>query len=139
MDFASILEGLKESNKNQKVLLCKPDTFRFLCKLEMRRMERGNGLPVAYTGLLFLVCNDPQLQIEEVMEKFQQVLLGALRRSDVISRWSENQFVLFFPGLDLEGAEKVMQRIEGIFKETFYAGEVSLYSSINPLSPWENI
>jgi GGDEF domain-containing protein len=141
MKFADILETLKESGKNRQALLCEPETFCFLCKLEMRRVERGNRLPIVYIGLLTLSCTNShsQWRLEEVMEQFQLVLLSSLRRSDVISRWNENQFILFFPGLNLEGAEIVMQRIQEKFKTTFHPEGVSLHSSINPLSPWENI
>lgn len=138
--FCDVQEILLEREKTEGAMLCDPDYFRFLCRLERRRAEReGRSL---YLGLFTLTGPDfqppPFLQLQEAMEQLQQVLLANLRKGDVIAPWNESQFTLLLPGLSLEQAEKVLQRIRETFQKAYTQEGVVLRSSAHPLLPWEH-
>jgi GGDEF domain-containing protein len=49
-----------------------------------------------------------------------QVLVNGLRRGDVVSRYSDAQYVLMLPGANFEDSQMVMNRITAAFRKHKY-------------------
>ena len=139
LDFTEMQEILRERDRSDGALLCEPDTFRFLCRLERRRAERQNQ-PVQL-GLLTFTGPDfqppPHAPLRKAMDGLQGVLLDNLRKGDVITSLYENQYALLLPGLDLEQVQGVLKRVKENFEETGPPAELVMRSSAHPVLPWE--
>ncbi len=133
LDFNDLRQILIERDKSKGALLCEPDAFRLLCRLERRRSERNNH-PVQLGMLSFNSSASPKdfsVQHNTAMECLRDVLLGHLRRSDMVSPWNESQFAVLLPGLTHQQAEKLLQRILAVFTESCPGEEVNLRSSVH--------
>ena len=139
MDFNDLQELLKERDDEEGALLCEPDFFRYLCRLEKRRAERQD-LPV-HLGIFSLTGPNfqplPPGQLTQCMEHMQKVLLARLRKGDVIASWNDNQYTVMLPRVNLEQAESVLQRIHNAIISACPKDEVVLRSSVHPILPWE--
>ena len=69
--------------------------------LELRAMEKQ----IDYKGTL-----------NEAMDKLEQTLVRGLRNSDIICRYSVNQFLIMLPACQYEDAKMVVNRL----KDRFY-------------------
>jgi len=139
LDFNDLQELLQEREEQQGALLCEPDFFRHLCRLEKRRAEREDR-PV-YLGILSLTGTNfqplPSEQLQECMENMQRILLARLRKGDVVSSWNENQFTVMLPRVNLEQAESVLQRVRDAIQQSCANQEVILRCSVHPVLPFE--
>lgn len=139
LNFTDVREMLDERPSSERAMLCEPDVFHFLCRLERRRAERQDhpvhvGL-LTFTGPNFQPLHPSRLQ--EAMEGLRRVLLIHLRKGDVVSFLNENQFAVLLPGLNLEQADHVLRRIQKRFGETYRLEGVFLNSFAYPVMPWE--
>ena len=131
-EIEDVQELLADDEYPQKAMICEPDTFRLLCRLEKSRAGR-TGRPV-HLGLITLSGSDdrhgtkPSLKQEK--ELLKDVLQSTLRKVDVISPFNDDQFALLLPGLDLKQSETVMQRIENAYNSS---DGIVLLSSIYPV------
>lgn len=138
-NFSGNKELLENRYRTDEALLCEPEFFRFLLERERRRVERdGSSLHI---GLLTIAGPDYSIpagdKLERAVEELKQLLSTVLRKSDVLSHWNETQFALLLPGMYLEQAEKVLQRINEEFKKIYPAEEVFLRSSVHSIFTWE--
>ena len=139
LDFTDVQQILRERDSSDGALLCEPEMFRLLCRLERRRAERQHqsvqlGL-FTFTGPDFQPL--PPAPLRKAMDGLQGVLLANLRRGDAIASLNENQFALLLPGLELKQVQGVLERVKERFKETGPPAEVVLRSSAHPVLPWE--
>ena len=137
LNFSDFQQKLQERDETWGPLICEPDEFVLFCRLEKRKAER-NGTPV-HLGFLTLTGPDFQppasAQLQVSMEQLNQVLLSGLRRGDVITPWNESQFMLLLPGLSLDQAEKVLQRVNAMFTTPLPRTDVNLRCSVHPILP----
>ncbi len=139
LEFIELQELMKERDEAPGSLLCDPEYFRFLCRVEKRRAERAD-LP-AYLGLLtlsgagFRPLSPEALQAS--MGRLQQVLQKGLRKGDVISPWNESQFTLLLPGTSQEQAEKVLERLREAFHKANPDKDRVLRGSVHPVLPFD--
>ena len=128
---------LTEQDSTRGALICDPETFRFVCRVERRRASREEA-PVqlgvlSFTGTDFLPPPPPQLQ--QSMDRLKQILRASLRGGDVISPWSENQFTLLLPRISLQQAENVLQRVSKLFNKAGSPERIMLQCSAHPFLP----
>ena len=139
LDFNDLQELLKERDDEQGALICEPDFFQYLCRLERRRAERED-LPV-HLGILSLTGPNfqplPEAQLRNCMKEMEAVILSKLRKGDVVSSWSENQYTIMLPRVSLEQAEAVLQRIQNAVKQNSLDVDMIIRSSVHPVLPWE--
>ncbi len=139
LDYTDLRQMLVERDEAQGALFCEPATFRLFCRLERRRAERENR-PV-HVGLLSLTGptfhTAPSKQLQQSMECLREVLTKSLRRADMISPWNDTQFAVLLPGLNLEQAENLLQRVREKFKEARLVEDLVLRSSVHSFLPPE--
>lgn len=119
LDLTAIYNNLQERQEIDRTFFCDPDIFRYIFKLESRRLERtGHSSSLG----LFTVTQanyrlPPPKILQQTLERLKDVALANLRKGDVISLWNEAQLILILTGANYQGAQIVMKRIE----EKFYA------------------
>ncbi len=128
---------LAEQDSNRGALLCDSETFRFVCRMERRRAGREEA-PVqlgvlSFTGTDFLP--PPPAQLQASMERLKHILQASLRSGDVISSWSESQFTVLLPKLNLQQAESVLQRVSKQFNKVGSLERIMLRCSAHPFLP----
>lgn len=132
-DFNDLPQMLAENDPDQGALVCDPDAFRLICRLEKRRIER-NKQP-AQLGLLTVIVPGLQAPLPErlkpAMDCLRDILLEKLRRVDVISRWNESQFIVLLPGLLPWQAENLLGTITASFKDRCPQKDLFLLSSMH--------
>ena len=63
---------------------------------------------------------------DELMDDFGQILVGILRKSDVMVQSKPNQFLLLLPEVDEAHLESVLDRIERSWTESKYSDYVAI-------------
>lgn len=135
-DLTSIQETLAGKKDFAGAFFCDPEVFRFLYKLETRRVERtGQSVFLAMLTLTGKNLSSPDPQyLKESLNNLQHKLVAGLRRGDVITRWSNSQLLIILPGLNFEQAERVMERLTSDFRSLAKTPDISLHRDIKPIS-----
>lgn len=112
-DLDVIQGSLKEATDRPGAFVCAYGFFKEIYQLEVRRAARA-GTCIHLALLTVSLANGavPPLQtLNVVMDQLQEILLGSLRRGDVISKYSGAQYVVMLPGANFENSTMVMNRI----------------------------
>lgn len=136
MDLDILQELLSEKENVYEAFQCEPELFRSIYKLEARRAVR-NG-QVVYLVLLTILSTsqiqpDPTL-LSQAMSHMNELLLGSLRRGDVVSQWNESQFVIMLASLTYEDGEMVIRRVQDKFMSTFPNPNITVKHRLQPLN-----
>jgi DNA-binding SARP family transcriptional activator len=137
-DLDVIKEDLMEAEMADSAYLCDYEIFKNIYRIEARLAERfGQSVFVA---LLTIDTNERAKQpvVAATMLKLQTIILGSLRKSDVVSRFSNTQFILMLPTLTFENGQMVLNRIVKKFSEGNKYREIRLSTKLNPLTPLDN-
>ncbi|MBT9147360.1 MAG: Regulatory protein AfsR [Syntrophomonadaceae bacterium] len=119
LEFSTFRETLQNREEAHGAIWCEPDIFRFLCRLESKRQERTGQQAVLV--LLSISTNkiglpDDNKNASRKPEMLQDLLQTALRKSDVLCRFNEHQFILLLPASSPEQTQKMLQRVEEGFR-----------------------
>lgn len=140
LDLNLIQDSLMDRHQAEGAFLCDPDTFRFLYKLEGRRVIRSGQ--AVFLVLLTLTMSDYSLpsngELKMAMGILEEALLSSLRKGDVICRWNEAQFICILPGLNFEQSRIVLGRIEQSYKGKDSERNVVLRTKVQPLHLWKD-
>lgn len=135
LDLTSIQDSLLDRRALDGAFFCDPEVFRFLYKLEARRVER-TGKAVFLAMLTVAAAHPdgtPGQSIKAIMPQLQEQVVAGLRRGDVVTRWNESQILMILPGLNFEQAEMVMERILTPIKSNPQLKGYNLYNDIKPV------
>lgn len=137
MDLGLIQDSMKDREQAVGAFYCDPDVFQDLYKLEERRVGRtGQSIFLALLTLTRPNYSLPdQKTLAEVMDILKQVIIGSLRKGDVITRWNDAQYLVLLPGLNYEQGEAVLKRIQTRFRSRYKGDEVVLRLKLQPLRP----
>ena len=131
-NISAIVQSLR-SDMGEGAFYCEYGVFKQIFQLEMRRSERL-GISV-YLSLVSinLEVTDKSLSEEESnkllvkgMKRLKEVIVRSLRTGDVVSRYSNTQFLLLLPTCQYETATRVMERIERIYKNKMKSSQLRL-------------
>lgn len=140
MDIGIIKSELASAKDGRKgAFFCDYGVFKKNYELEVRRAKRL-GISV-YLGLITVT---PQLNlkldspayvntVKLGVKQMQNILMGALRSGDVITRYSAAQFILMLPACKYEDAVHVMERILGRFDQLDHKARVKIMYSLEEL------
>lgn len=138
LEFSAFKEALQNKEQTNGAFCCEPDFFRFLCRLESRKLERTGQQ--ALLALLSVNTLDYRLpnnkSLQGAMPMLQKLLQANLRKSDVFCHFNEHQFALLLTASCLELAEKALQRMEERFC-TAADGRLILKTRIQLLQPMQ--
>ncbi len=111
--LSGIQEELLEKTKDKGALLCDIETFNFIHNLEKMRAKRFNQITCIV--LLSVIQNGSTVKSDEMlsgeMDKILGILLETLRSTDVVSKWSGNQFLILLIGMPVDHIETAFKRI----------------------------
>ncbi len=117
-----IQEELREKSLPTGAFLCEYGVFRKIYALESRSSSRM-GIPIHLTLMsvhLELRAMEKQIDckgaLNEAMDKLEKTLVRGLRNSDIVCRYSVNQFLIMLPACQYEDAKMVVNRL----KDRFY-------------------
>lgn len=134
-----IHEELKEKEHPTGAFLCEYGVFRKIYALESRSSNRmGISIHLALMSMYldlkyFRNKDDYQRQLSKGMGILEKTLLGGLRNSDVICRYSANQFLLMLPACQYEDAKMVVNRLKDRFYQSGKTKRVVLQYSIDEI------
>jgi len=96
---------------------CGFEQFKCIYQLEVRRALRTGAC--MHIALLTVLGSDgkilPAQNNSLVMERVQQTVVKNLRQSDVVSRYSNCQFIIMLPSANQEDSCMVMERILRVY------------------------
>lgn len=137
LNFNDFKDALNHVNDVQGALLCDTDTFTFLCRMEMSKLDRGkNSLFV----LIFTITGPdyrlpPATELNESISALDSVINYSLRKGDIYSKWNESQFAILLKAKDPGWAYTITERIESKTNKAINCDKVVIKSSVFPLQP----
>ena len=137
---AMVRELLREDTPISGAIVCDFNFFKFFYQAEARSaVRRGDAVHI---GVLS-VTDDQGKELSDrslnrAMENLQIQLQRSLRKSDVISRCSESQFVVLLLQANYENSCKVCDRVIQAFNRTYPHSPAEIHYTIIPLEPIQN-
>lgn len=137
LDLSVIKGDLEEAGEIDGPLLCEYEMFKNIYCLQARNVSRtGESLYL----LLVSVCDRdgivPQVKLlNKAMDKLNLTLKKSLRKNDVVSLFSQSQYVILLQSITFENVERVKNRIDKYFYRIFTATGATLRYSFEPLTP----
>lgn len=116
-DLSFINEDLNEFQKIEEAYYCDYEFFKIIYRAQARLAERS-GQPV-FVVLLTLEhgARAQQQKVGKAMSLLRDVVLCNLRKSDIVARYSNTQYILMLPSLTFENGRHVISRIVKKFDE----------------------
>ena len=134
-DLEVIQGDLREAAARPGAFVCEYGFFKEAYRLEARRAARS-GQSV-HVGLITVSLPDggvPALNVlGATMDQLLQVMVGNLRRGDVVSKYSGAQFVVMLPAANFEDSTMVMERIVSAFYRQHRRNFLKLSSRLRAL------
>lgn len=139
-DITQIRDRLEETGDKEGAFVCEYGTFKKIYQLESRRIDRmGLAIYLSLITIEALTDSEDYGSIRQVrdqdgeqklivreMHRMENILLGSLRTGDVITRYSNNQYLTLLDGCNYENARHVMNRVT----RKYYAGQKKLKSKV---------
>lgn len=139
---ASIGEAIKDLQKDRMTgaFFCDYGVFREIYQLEERRSERlGVSVYLAMISGEVRISSrvkDEQYRrkvLADGMRELQEVMIRSLRSGDVLTRFSDSQYLLLLPTCQYETAMKVLERVEQAFNKSVKVRNVFLHFAIKEI------
>ena len=136
-DLSVIQAQLKGQDKETGAFVCDYGYFKEAYRLECRRAERSSSK--VFIALITVAsdkgpdCELPAERLRLVMKKLLSSMQSHLRKGDVISRYSSNQYVLLLPSVTYENGILVLNRILTIYYQHNRRANVILHCRLQPL------
>ncbi len=133
-DLTIIREELETPVTNGGAIFCEYEMFREYYSITARSAERFG---VSAHLCLFTVKADGASikTVNSVMDKLYTSIQCSLRHSDIYTRYSVMQFLVFLPGSSYDNSTIVANRVISAFKKTSFRKNVSVEFSIRPMMP----
>lgn len=134
-NLSKIQSELKEHNDISGAFVCEYGFFQEAYRLESRHIERTR-----YSVFICLLTLNlpngklPSLDIlNDAMESLLEVIVGCLRKSDIVSKYSKAQYVIMIPAKDYETCELIMNRIVNSYYSLNRKSFLRIKYNIEPL------
>ena len=135
-----IQEELKEKDFSTGAFLCEYGVFRKIYALEARSSRRmGISIHLALVSMYldlwpYEEYGKYQSILSEGMNVLEKTLLSGLRSSDIICRYSANQFLIMLPACQYEDAKMVVNRLKDRFYQSGKTKKVVLQYNIDEIN-----
>ncbi|MGI6069636.1 MAG: AfsR/SARP family transcriptional regulator [Blautia sp.] len=134
LDGQNILDDLMEPDHLEGVYFCEFAVFREIFRVEARRAQRTKRNTVEYILLMTMNSGNFYKETEEGklhniragMERLEEVLGNYLRVGDVVSRYSDNQYVILLAACKEQDAVRVGRRLMDNFFSRYSEKKVRL-------------
>ena len=141
-DHESNIDIIQEDLREEKAsgaFFCEYGVFRKIYALESRSSRRlGISVHMALVSLYldFQIQKDDQDYTDLIgvgMSVLEETLMKKLRSSDIVCRYSVNQFLVMLPACQYEDAKMVVNRLKDSFYRSGKTGRLLLQYSIDEL------
>ncbi len=141
-DHESNIDIIQEDLREEKAsgaFFCEYGVFRKIYALESRSSRRlGISVHLALVSLYldFQIQKDDQDYTDLIgvgMSVLEETLMKKLRSSDIVCRYSVNQFLVMLPACQYEDAKMVVNRLKDSFYRSGKTGRLLLQYSIDEL------
>lgn len=141
-DHESNIDIIQEDLREEKAsgaFFCEYGVFRKIYALESRSSRRlGISVHLALVSLYldFQIQKDDQDYMNLIgvgMSVLEETLMKKLRSSDIVCRYSVNQFLVMLPACQYEDAKMVVNRLKDSFYRSGKTGRLLLQYSIDEL------
>ena len=141
-DHESNIDIIQEDLREEKAsgaFFCEYGVFRKIYALESRSSRRlGMSVHLALVSLYldFQIQKDDQDYTDLIgvgMSVLEETLMKKLRSSDIVCRYSVNQFLVMLPACQYEDAKMVVNRLKDSFYRSGKTGRLLLQYSIDEL------
>jgi len=109
---------------------CDYRAFKEIYNIQIRNLERLGS--TMFVGAITLGC-ESAVRREGGMAGLHEILRSNLRRGDIVTRFSDNMFVMLLPTVNYTTGSLVMERIEKLFYGEYPDGSIAFHSRISPL------
>ncbi|XOQ47814.1 MAG: Bacterial transcriptional activator domain protein [Eubacteriales bacterium] len=135
MDLSVIKNDLQESADIRGAYYCDYDTFKSIYRIQARTVTRtGNSVYIVLFTLNDLEGGIPNPKIAKLAaERLKSSILESLRKGDVVSAYSNTQFIVMLPLINYENAEMVAKRVLQRFRFRYRRENVKVTTRINAL------
>ncbi len=137
VNLGLLREQLDEPGSVRGALLCDYDFFRIIYQAEARTVARS-GAAVHIALISAVSCESKPLSrrsLDCCMDNLQDVIVGNLRRGDVVARCSVSQYILMLPQANYENSCMVCDRIVRAFSRQYPHSPATLSFTVQPLVP----
>ena len=116
-DLGVIMTDLREAAARPGAFVCEYGFFKEAYRLEVRRaMRSGTCVHLCLITVSLPDGGMPPLKVlSTTMDQLLEVLVGNLRRGDVVSKFSGAQYVIMLPAANYEDSNMVMDRVVRAF------------------------
>lgn len=136
-DLSVIEENLHMAAQHEGAFFCDYETFKSIYASQSCLIGRsGQSMYV----VLMTVCNKdgsiPETEpLTRAMDMLKEVAVSALRKSDIVTRFSPTQYILLLSNLNYENCEMVLKRISDNFQRRFREDSIEILSTQCPVTP----
>ncbi len=136
-DLTIIREGLETPNENAGAIFCEYEMFREYYSITATSASRFDI--EAHLCLFTVSAEGASLKtLNTVMEKLFTAIGSSLRHSDIYTRYSVTQYLVFISGSNYENGSTVANRILSAFKKMSFRKNVKVEYSLRPMVPIDN-
>lgn len=130
-----IMNELIDSNGEVGAFYCEYELFKRICKLYSRDSTRtGSSLMIALLSVNSTNSEPlPANTLTKIMRQLQSAIQKTIRKSDVLSRYSQSQFIMLLPVMACEDGELVTSRIISRFNRDHPHKNFEIVPSVRPL------
>ncbi|MBR5180197.1 MAG: response regulator [Lachnospiraceae bacterium] len=127
-DLEHLNRTLKEKSDPNSALWVDNKAFASIYRFFARYIEsyKVHACKVLFNFSEFRDISELKKSFDELMDDFGQILVGILRKSDVMVQSKPNQFLLLLPEVDEAHLESVLDRIERSWTESKYSDYVAI-------------
>ncbi|WP_027400335.1 AfsR/SARP family transcriptional regulator [Anaerovorax odorimutans] len=139
-DISVINKDLKEAEELGGALLCNYEMFKKIYRLQARAMARLNNSIFIVLLTIEVNPNNYETRIEpEIIEKIKDIILASLRKDDVVTQYSNKQFLIMLANLTRKNINAVLNRIKQRLRNHYQMNSLEFYEQIEILDPVELI
>lgn len=139
MNLEIIKEKLSEE-PSEGSYFCEFEFFKTIYRLEARTAARtGQSVYIGLVTLMNAAGDDlpNQKTMNRVMDSLHDTIRRTLRKGDIFTRYSLNQYLVMLPTTTFETSNMVMDRVKKAYRREFPNTPVMLRCSTTPLTPDE--
>ncbi len=138
MSILDVQDQLREPDPSGGALFCEYDFFKTLYQAKARELLRsGTALHI---GLLSVNGQEgspiSRRSLDHCMDNLKPLICNCLRKGDVVSQCSVNQYVFLIPQANYENSCMVCERIVKSFCRQYPHSPAQLYYSVHPVQPF---
>lgn len=140
-NLAIIQESLNETNQEDGCFFCEHEIFKSIYQLQVRSLARLGV--VFHIVLISVVDHDKatapssQKQLNRTMDYLKGTIQHTLRKGDVFTRYSVNQYLIMLPKTTFDTVNIAMNRMVKAFYRDYQNPSIKVSYKTQPVIPWE--